>query len=212
MLGSNLFNSTTLHFHGIREKQPVSLHPGWTEYGPWTHGVPKVTQCPIPAGEDFTYIFHGNQGPGGVNGNYYNAPAGTYWYHSHMGSQRMNGAAGKLISMPRNKSVRVDVDLPENSLFLQEWYPDTKDQTPTSLLVNGKSKRSPDHTKMPTDVDVEDWIKRFKMGKEVEFITVPPHLCFEQAQPKMYHSPKVDDGVDVFFLNFLKTYFRTLFF
>ena len=26
------------------------------------------------------------------------------------------------------------------------------------------------------------------------------HLCFEQAQPKMYHSPKVDDGVDVFFL------------
>ena len=25
------------------------------------------------------------------------------------------------------------------------------------------------------------------------------HLCFEQAQPKMYHSPKVDDGVDVFF-------------
>ena len=24
------------------------------------------------------------------------------------------------------------------------------------------------------------------------------HLCFEQAQPKMYHSPKVDDGVDVF--------------
>ena len=38
------------------------------------------------------------------------------------------------------------------------------------------------------------------------------HLCFEQAQPKMYHSPKVDNGVDVFFfLNFLKTYFRTFF-
>ena len=25
------------------------------------------------------------------------------------------------------------------------------------------------------------------------------HLCFKQAQPKMYHSPKVDDGVDIFF-------------
>ena len=24
------------------------------------------------------------------------------------------------------------------------------------------------------------------------------HLCFEQAQPKMYHSPKVHDEVDVF--------------
>ena len=38
------------------------------------------------------------------------------------------------------------------------------------------------------------------------------HLCFEQAQPNMYHSPKVDDGVDVFFSNFLKTNFRTFFF
>ena len=38
------------------------------------------------------------------------------------------------------------------------------------------------------------------------------HLCFEQAQPKMYHSPKVDDGVDAFFFNFLKTNFSTLFF
>ena len=38
------------------------------------------------------------------------------------------------------------------------------------------------------------------------------HLCFEQAQPKMYHSPKVDDRVDVFFFNFLKTNFRTFFF
>ena len=25
------------------------------------------------------------------------------------------------------------------------------------------------------------------------------NLCFEQAQPKMCHSPKVDDGVDIFF-------------
>ena len=24
------------------------------------------------------------------------------------------------------------------------------------------------------------------------------HLCFKQAHPKMYHYPKVDDGVDIF--------------
>ena len=24
------------------------------------------------------------------------------------------------------------------------------------------------------------------------------HLCFKQAQPKMCHSPKVDDGVEFF--------------
>ena len=28
--------------------------------------------------------------------------------------------------------------------------------------------------------------------------TVPTHLCFRQAQLKMCHSPKVDDGVDIF--------------
>ena len=38
------------------------------------------------------------------------------------------------------------------------------------------------------------------------------HLCFEQAQPKMYHSPKVDDGVDVFFKFSWKQIFLTLFF
>ena len=39
----------------------------------------------------------------------------------------------------------------------------------------------------------------------------PPttHLCFKQAQPKIRHSPKVDDGVEFFFFNFLNTYFRT---
>ena len=37
-------------------------------------------------------------------------------------------------------------------------------------------------------------------GSETEgVIEIATHLCFEQAQPKMYHSPKVDDGVDVFF-------------
>ena len=36
---------------------------------------------------------------------------------------------------------------------------------------------------------------------KVSFVCVlrPWHLCFKQAQPKMYHSPKVDDGVDIFF-------------
>ena len=27
------------------------------------------------------------------------------------------------------------------------------------------------------------------------------HLCFKQAQPKMCHSPKVDDGVDIFLIS-----------
>ena len=33
------------------------------------------------------------------------------------------------------------------------------------------------------------------------------HLCFKQAQPKMCHSPKVDDGVEHFFSHFLDPFF-----
>ena len=37
------------------------------------------------------------------------------------------------------------------------------------------------------------------------------HLCFKQAQPKMCHSPKVDEGVDIYKKKFLNTYFGTFF-
>ena len=37
------------------------------------------------------------------------------------------------------------------------------------------------------------------------------NLCFEQAQPKKFHCPKVDDGVDVF-LKYLENLFSVVFF
>ena len=37
------------------------------------------------------------------------------------------------------------------------------------------------------------------------------HLCFKQAQPKMCHCPKVDDGVEHLKNNLLNTYFQTCF-
>ena len=45
------------------------------------------------------------------------------------------------------------------------------------------------------------------MEREISMICdesdiVCAHLCFKQAQPKMGHSPKVDDGVDIFFKTF----------
>ena len=56
------------------------------------------------------------------------------------------------------------------------------------------------------------------LGPNIAFIingrvlTIIGHLCFMQAQPKMCHSPKVDEGVDHFFLNFLNTYLLTFVF
>ena len=50
---------------------------------------------------------------------------------------------------------------------------------------------------------------------KTNLVSSPPlamHLCFKQAQAKMCHSPKVSDGVDIFFSFFLKTYFWPIFF
>eukprot|EP00092_Neocalanus_flemingeri_P012988 GFUD01013998.1.p1 GENE.GFUD01013998.1~~GFUD01013998.1.p1 ORF type:complete len:754 (+),score=102.40 GFUD01013998.1:155-2416(+) len=186
------FNSTTLHFHGIREKQPYGTS-GWSRHGgPWSDGVPLVTQCPTPSGHTQTYCFSG------ING----APAGTYWYHSHMGRQRMNGAAGKLIIMERKKDhTRVDVDLPENSLFLQEWYPNTNNTIQQSLLINGKGKRGK-HCHKPSD-DSDEFISNFKMGKQVSFtkyLCPPPNISttyevFNVKEPGQKYRFRIIGGI-----------------
>ena len=84
--------TTTLHFHGIRE---VGLW-GQDETGPWSDGVPFVNQCPIESKDTFHYKFK-------ATSDHFNAPQGTYWYHSHVGAQRTNGLQGALVIKPKVK-------------------------------------------------------------------------------------------------------------
>lgn len=74
-LTNNLPNqNTSLHFHGLFQRDSN------TQDGP-----EYVTQCPIAPGVTFTYDFNvGNQ-------------TGTYWYHSHTGSQYGDGLRGLFI-------------------------------------------------------------------------------------------------------------------
>lgn len=85
-------DSVTIHWHG--------LHQTGT---PYMDGVPFVTQCPIAAGQTFTYEFQAY-------------PSGTFWYHSHVGSQRTKGMFGALIIL-RNETNPI----PEHILQIQEW-------------------------------------------------------------------------------------------
>ncbi|KAH6897942.1 laccase 10 [Coprinopsis sp. MPI-PUGE-AT-0042] len=60
-----MLRQTSIHWHGIFQYQSA-----------WADGADGVTQCPIPQnGESFTYGFNAGQ------------EAGTYWYHSHFGTQ-----------------------------------------------------------------------------------------------------------------------------
>lgn len=66
--------NTTLHWHG--------LYQNGTN---WMDGTMGITQCPIPPGRNFVYNFT-------VQNQF-----GTYWYHSHVQTQYMDGLFGPLI-------------------------------------------------------------------------------------------------------------------
>lgn len=72
-----LSNSATIHFHGLHQKDTSFFD-----------GMPYITQCPIAAGQTFTHRFKAS-------------PKGTFWWHSHIGSQRTNGVYGALIVKER---------------------------------------------------------------------------------------------------------------
>ena len=144
-------NSTTLHFHGIREVGRTDQNQ--TILGPWSDGVPFVTQCPVGYEQCFNYIFKATT-------ENFNAPPGSYWYHSHVGSQRTNGLQGGLVIKPREKYGEDVIDDPKNyTVALQEWYESPTKQAPISILVNGKGKVA-DHVFDSSDpVEVNKYLR-----------------------------------------------------
>ena len=71
----------TVHWHGMHQR----YKPG----GPYMDGVGFVSQAPITPGAVFQYRFKAS-------------PAGTHWYHSHLGAQRTDGLFGALIVRERD--------------------------------------------------------------------------------------------------------------
>lgn len=69
---NNLPFNTTVHFHGIEQKNT-----------PWSDGVPGLNQKPIQPGHSWTYRWTATQ-------------YGTYWYHAHGMSEIMDGLYGPI--------------------------------------------------------------------------------------------------------------------
>lgn len=61
------------HWHGLTEHGTV-----------FADGVSMISQCPISANHSFLYSFQPHQ-------------TGSYWYHSHVGTQYCDGLRGALI-------------------------------------------------------------------------------------------------------------------
>lgn len=91
-LTNNLPDPTTIHWHGIPVPNAMD-------------GVPGMTQPPVQPGESFVYEFDA-------------LPAGSYWYHSHVGHQLDRGLAGPFIIEPKNNPGNYDR---EYTLLLEDW-------------------------------------------------------------------------------------------
>ena len=65
--------ATSIHWHGLEQFNT-----------PWMDGVGGITHCQIQPGTTFTYAFVASV-------------PGTFWYHSHTGTQRADGLAGTLV-------------------------------------------------------------------------------------------------------------------
>lgn len=91
--------NTSLHFHGLFMNNQNAMD-----------GPEHVTQCPIPPGYTFTYNFT------------VDAQTGTYWYHSHSGSQYSDGLRQMfIIEEPKHEDYPFDFD-EEVTLSVSDWY------------------------------------------------------------------------------------------
>ena len=143
--------STTLHLHGVRQVGRTDQNE--EVFGPWADGVPFVTQCPVHSGQKFNYTFKATK-------ENLNAPPGTYFYHSHVGSQRTNGLAGVLVIKPRTAYTFLEEQIVDDpikyTMAIQEWFESPTIRHLVSIIVNGKGKIHPQINESQTFYEVLD--------------------------------------------------------
>ncbi|KAJ1303878.1 hypothetical protein OPQ81_008292 [Rhizoctonia solani] len=122
---------TTIHWHGLHE------HRNADDDGP-----AFVTQCPITPEASYTYTIPlGNQ-------------TGTYWYHSHMTTQYIDGLRGPIVIYPDDPHKALyDIDNEQTVLALGDWYHTSAKiieatgnitlQQPDSATINGRGRFNP---------------------------------------------------------------------
>ncbi|KAL5492731.1 LCC11_6 [Sanghuangporus weigelae] len=117
---TTMYRGTSIHWHGLFQK-------GTNSYD----GAAWVNQCPIVPNNSFLYNFTvTNQ-------------TGTYWYHSHVGTQYCDGLRGPLCCV----GSRLQSATRKTIITLADWYHNVSntifsntgnvDPTPDATLING---------------------------------------------------------------------------
>lgn len=110
-----------IHVYNHLKSEAVTIHwHGLPQIGsPYMDGVPFLSQCPISFGQKFTYKFTASH-------------KGTYWYHSHVGSQRSKGLFGAFIIRERKP-----IQMTEHIMQIQEWNHDWDSDMEDARMVFG---------------------------------------------------------------------------
>ncbi|EIN05424.1 laccase [Punctularia strigosozonata HHB-11173 SS5] len=162
---STMLLTTSIHWHGI-------FQAGTN----WADGPEGVNQCPIASGNSFLYNF--------------NVPdqAGTFWYHSHDGTQYCDGLRGPLVVYDPSDPYLDDYDVDDEStvITLSDWYHDVAPTiafgTSDATLINGLG-RFFDGTNV-NDADLA--VISVEQGKRYRFrlisISCDPNFTFQIDQ------------------------------
>ena len=119
-----LSQATSIHWHGLDQFNT-----------PWMDGVGGITQCQVQPGTTFTHAFIAEV-------------PGTFWYHSHTGTQRVDGLAGALV-IRENETTREQasaafanfgigpyLDFPDrHTLMLGDWLEETGDNNILDIIL-----------------------------------------------------------------------------
>ncbi|KAJ9146045.1 hypothetical protein P3X46_028360 [Hevea brasiliensis] len=104
----------TIHWHGV--KQPRN---------PWSDGPENVTQCPIPAGTNFTQEIN------------FSSEEGTLWWHAHSDWSRAT-VHGAIIIYPKNGTTYPYTEpYEEETIVLASWYKADVMEVITDALTTG---------------------------------------------------------------------------
>ncbi|KAI8292740.1 hypothetical protein K4K60_000097 [Colletotrichum sp. SAR11_57] len=137
-------NGTSIHWHGIRQKDTMHMD-----------GVNGITQCPIAPEDYFVYIWNATQ-------------YGSSWYHSHYSVQYADGLQAPITI---HGPTVAPYDEAIEPLIITDWWSDKQDpfQTdygnPTFLnLANVREKWPVGWVVVPENYAEKDWVHLVMFG------------------------------------------------
>lgn len=174
--------TTSLHFHGLKMKSRNHMD-----------GPVGVTQCPIAINETMVYDFIAEQ-------------TGTFWYHSHSGSQYSDGLRGVFIIHDKENEDNYKFDK-ELAWSISDWYhlssqelvkkqlsrynPTGAEPVPQNILFNDSRNVS-----IPIEYDTTYLIRIANIGIMVsQYFSIPGYEFEIIEQDGIYTKPTKADMI-----------------